>query len=200
MKVRRLLPWVCAISLLGCGQTPEELHGDDGKAVSEELFGETVVWLNDKGEMEQSTRFVTRAEQEAQAAARLAQQEGRTASQISSLIIDCNNPNSLWLLDSEGSTTGWKLCLYKDPSQAIGAIDLSKVVYLRFSGVTLYWNGRVRSLWAGNSGGNLAQCDLVRNLCYTGTAPYVGFRAGQWIPSIAADARLNTAWLSIYAP
>lgn len=202
MRIPRPLLLVCALSLLGCGQAPEDIAADVPDTKADELLEDTNVWLNAKGELEQSTRLITRAEREAQEAARLASQqaiqEGHAEFQIPGPVIDdCSDPNSLWLYDTEGNT-GRRLCLHRDPANSIVGLDLSRVVYLRLSTVTIYWNGRVRSLWAGVDGGNLAHCDLVRNLCYTSPSPFVGFTAWQRITSIVSDTRLNSAWLSIY--
>ncbi|WP_140864494.1 hypothetical protein [Myxococcus xanthus] len=201
MKRSCILLLACTAIVTGCGHPSEGAPMEDPSEIQEELFEEIVAWLNSDGEVEQYTRFVTRAEREAQAATRLAQQqaarEGKAGFQVPSLIIDCNNTNSLWLFSGENHT-GTKLCLYRNPAHGIAAIDLSRIVFLRFSGVTLYWNGMVRSLYAGADGGNLAHCDLARAICYSGNAPYVGFTPWEAVWSIASNTSLNTAWLSIY--
>jgi hypothetical protein len=204
MKPSRPLLWGCLLALLaGCGQPSDDVLALEPATGSEELFEDIVIRLKANGEVEQSRQFVTRAEREAQAATRQAQQEamrdGVVRPQILPVILDCNNPNALWLY-SNPDFTGSRLCLNRDGADGIGVLDLSKTVYAWLNQIPiLFWNGRVRSLWAGAEGGNLAQCDLVRNLCYSGTAPYVGFTPGRRVPNIPADTRLNTAWLSIYA-
>ncbi|QQR42537.1 hypothetical protein JKA73_25970 [Myxococcus xanthus] len=188
---------ICAVGLsLGCGAEAPQTS-------DEELIPQTVAWVNDDGTLEQHTSYVTRAELQAQASAREAQRiaalEGRTASQIPSLIIDCNNSNTLWLF-SGTNYTGAKLCLYRNPVSSVGLADLSRIQLPFISFPPRYWAGAVRSLSAGIDAGNLATCDLVPARCYTAPAPYVGFTAWQNIASISAVPGYpnapNTAWLN----
>ncbi|MCP3101488.1 hypothetical protein LZ198_21670 [Myxococcus sp. K15C18031901] len=193
----------CAVILLaGCGMPPPDDSAPTAPSGGDEaLLEDIIVNVTATGEVEQYTLLVTRAEREAQEATRMRQQaglDGQVQPHILPIVLDCNNPSALWLYSSQ-NYGGSRLCLNRNPADGIGVLDLSKVVYLTVISlpVIIYWNGQVRSLWAGAEGGNLAQCDLVKQLCYTGAAPYVGFVSGQRIPAITADTRLNTAWLSI---
>ncbi|MFP2961785.1 hypothetical protein ACLEPN_29300 [Myxococcus sp. 1LA] len=204
MNASSLFRLGCAvISMTGCGMP----SADDSRPAApaggdEELLEDIIVNVTADGEVEQYSLLVTRAEREAQEDTRMRQQaglDGQVRPHLLPLILDCNNPNALWLYASQ-NYGGSRLCLNRNVADGIGVLDLSKVVYARFNDlpIIIYWNGQVRSLWAGAEGGNLAQCDLVRQLCYTGAAPYVGFTPGRQIPAITADTRLNTAWISIY--
>ncbi|WP_338865442.1 hypothetical protein [Myxococcus stipitatus] len=192
---------MAAVSLLmGCGGALDEAPGDDRSTVGEELIEQTVVWVNDQGVTEHSTRFVTRAEQQAQFAAREAQRRAppgsRSALAYPAPVIDCNNQNALWLFD-RADYLGRQLCLYRNPSDTLAALDLGKTV--RYLDPTTpfpkYWAGAVRSLSSGSDRGQLAQCDLVRNFCSTSPFdPFIAFNAWQNIANIPASP--NTAWLN----
>lgn len=186
--------------LVGCGGASDEAPGDDRSTVDEELIEQTVVWVNDQGVTEHSTRFVTRAEQQAQFAAREAQRnappDSRRALAYPAPVIDCNNQNALWLFD-RADYLGRQLCLYRNPSDTLAALDLGKTIRYFDPGTTFprYWAGAVRSLSSGSDRGQLAQCDLVRNFCSNSPFdPFIAFNAWQNIANIPASP--NTAWLN----
>ncbi|QSQ15332.1 hypothetical protein [Myxococcus landrumensis] len=202
--------WFISIAvsiLVGCGATSQETPSNEVGTSSEELVEQTVIWVNNRGELEQTTRFVTKTEEQIQFATRQAKRQaalnGKSASQIPQLIIDCNNDNSLWLYDRP-NYLGRKLCLYRNPNESFGLRELGKVVrYIDWEwGWTAYWAGAVRSLSSGSDGGNLSQCEVEppRVRCFTAPAPYVGF--GPWtnVSNIAASNSPNTAWLSDLLP
>ncbi|AGC46328.1 hypothetical protein MYSTI_05040 [Myxococcus stipitatus DSM 14675] len=192
------MPWTAVSLLVGCGGALDET----ASPVEEALIEQTVVWVDDQGVTEHSTRFITRAEQQAQFAARAARREApaadRSALAYPAPVIDCNNQNSLWLFD-RADYLGRQLCLYRRPGDSLAALDLGKTIryFDPASPFPRYWAGAVRSLSSGSDKGQLSQCDLVRNFCSTSPFdPFIAFNAWQNIANIPASP--NTAWLNTY--
>lgn len=187
--MRRSSTWmmVCAVSILmGCGGQIDDSQAESPSGQQEEFVSQTLIWTRPDGTLEQSTRYITLAEQRAQFEERKAQQQatlnGQPSQMMGTLIVDCNNPSALWLFD-QSNLTGNQLCLYKNPADAYAVQDLGKVWRLGTTTPVRNWIGAPKSLWAGADAGNLATCDLQRMACYS-NAPYASFYAGQVLGTI----------------
>lgn len=181
-----------AMLVMGCGAEPEAPASAAPDDSASETVSQTVIQMLPDGTYLQSTRHISRAEQQAQFEAREALQQGAangerglTRQTAGELHIDCNNLDALWLYD-QPNRGGNQLCLYRSPSDSTAWLLLMYVP--RGAGTT--WSGAVRSLWAGRDAGALQNC--TPTLCYI--SPVQVFSAWQAINSISG-VNLTNAYL-----
>lgn len=173
----------------GCGGPQEDVSQEAPPADSEGLISQTIIRQLPGGALTQETVYITREEQQAQMEAReeyLRQLQSGTPRQLmANLVVGCVGSN-LVLYDQVGFK-GRQLCLYKNPSDTYAFIDLGTVI--RYIVPTFpvqriyYWQGAVKSLWAGVDAGNLATCDTTVMACYS-YGPYVAFGPNQKVDNV----------------
>jgi hypothetical protein len=139
--------------------------GDPEQANEGTVF-RTIVWLQPDGTSEVKTVEISRAQRQAEVAARQEMVQQRDsgsaiATTTQALIVDpsCAG-SSLWLFDDYNQTGSNELCFFRNPADPPGEADNLGYYSVRYCyGYSVLschyftWQGRVRSYWAGVSGG-----------------------------------------------
>lgn len=142
-----------SMSLFACGGVQDEPSAQTASA-GDDLITQTVVHTNPDGTQSVTTYRLTRAQQAAEVAARMARDtaaasgDGRFATQKDALDTSACSGSAIWVFDNTNQT-GNEICF-----DGLGAVTLAnycRITYCNafYCSCLSNWAGAVRSFWAG---------------------------------------------------
>jgi len=163
-KMSKTMTLLAGFSLMvaACGGVEPGLGkpGDPGQD-KEGTVSRTIVWLQSDGTAEVKTEEISRAQQQAEVAARQAMVQQKdsgsaigTATQAVTVDPSCA-PSSLWLFDDYNQTGANELCFFYGDGGIAYLSDYSTRYCNPTSCFFGNWRNSIRSYWAGLSGGML---------------------------------------------